>query len=143
MLVEIGWNRVEFESSPQVWGGDFLLRDGVGMINKIRIELNMQESEAQRDNANVVVETDDGIVWQAPFVTISFLQRQMYLSRDVAKDLHNMAPVRFIAIETPHVIVENLLQDTIEDTIDNLMTLGIFESVFVRYSEEQLLKGKK
>src|SRR5688500_544840 len=99
------------------------------MINKIRIELNMQEPESQRDNANVVVETDDGLVWQAPFVTIPFLQRQMYLSRDVAKDSKTMAPVRFVAIETPHVIVENLTQDTIEDTVDNLMTLGIFESV--------------
>jgi hypothetical protein len=102
------------------------------MIKQIRIEMNMQETEAQRDNANVIVETDDGLIWHTPFVTIPFLQRQMYLSRDVAKDLNNMAPVRFVAIETPHVIVENLLQDTIEDTIDNLMTLGVFETVFVR-----------
>jgi len=28
------------------------------------------------------------------------------------------------------VIVDTLDQDTIEDTIDNLMTLGVFESVF-------------
>jgi len=42
-----------------------------------------------------------------------------------------------MAIETPHVIVENLSQDTIEDTIDNLMTLGVFESVFALVSQDE------
>jgi hypothetical protein len=110
------------------------------MIKQIRVEHNLQDTEAQRDNADVLVQTDDGLWWRGFFVTIPFLQRQMYLSRDVAKDSdHRMAPVRFVAIETPHVIVENLLRDTIEDTIDNLMTLGIFEGVFTQYEEAHLL----
>ena len=110
------------------------------MIKQIRVEHNLQDTEAQRDNADVLVQTDDNLWWRASFVTIPYLQRQMYLSRDVAKDSkYAMAPVRFVAIETPHVIVENLLRDTIEDTIDNLMTLGIFEGVFTQYEEDHLL----
>jgi hypothetical protein len=49
-----------------------------------------------------------------------------------------MPLVRFVALETPHVIVEDLLPDTIEDTIDNLMTLGTFESVFILCSDDPL-----
>src|SRR5215475_5491554 len=101
------------------------------MIKRIWAEQSGGEGfDPLRDSADVLVETDDGLMWSASFVTIPFLQRQMETSRDVANDVNNMPLVRFIAIETPHVIVEDLSQDTIEDTIDNLMTLGIFESVF-------------
>jgi len=60
----------------------------------------------------------------------------MQASREVAHDIANMPPVRFVAIETPHVIVDTLDQDTIEDTIDNLMTLGVFESVFTLHHDD-------
>lgn len=83
-----------------------------------------------RDSTDVLVLTEDDELWSASFVTIPYLQRQMQASREVAHDIANMPPVRFVAIETPHVIVDTLDQDTIEDTIDNLMTLGVFESVF-------------
>ncbi len=87
------------------------------------------------DNTDVLVETDDGAIWSVSFVTIPYLQRQMQASKEVAHDIRNMPPVRFIAIETPHVIVDALDRDTIEDTIDNLMTLGVFESVFTLHAE--------
>ncbi len=109
------------------------------MIKHIWLDQN-EGFDPERDSADVLVETEDGLLWSASFVTIPYLQRQMELSRDVAQDEANMPPVRFIAIETPHVIVDNLMKDTIEDTIDNLMTLGIFESVFTSYSEANLFK---
>jgi hypothetical protein len=112
------------------------------MIKRVWIDQTSDESfDPVCDNADVLVETEDGLMWSASFVTIPYLQRQMELSRDVATDVGYMPPVRFIAIETPHVVVESLSQDTIEDTIDNLMTLGIFESVFALYSEEEPFKG--
>ena len=89
------------------------------------------------DSADVLVETEDGLLWAASFVTIPYLQRQMELSREAAQTFPNMPLIRFAAIETPHVIVDNLMQDTIEDTIDNLMTLGTFECVFTLHSEEE------
>ena len=111
------------------------------MIKRVWIEQDAGKGfDPQRDSADVLVETDDDLMWSASFVTIPFLQRQMETSRDVANDVNNMPLVRFVAIETPHVIVEDLSQDTIEDTIDNLMTLGIFESVFVLHSDDELLR---
>ena len=89
-----------------------------------------------RDSTDVLVLTEDDELWAASFVTIPFLQRQMQASREVAHDIANMPPVRFVAIETPHVIVDALDQDTIEDTIDNLMTLGVFESVFTLHHDD-------
>jgi len=100
------------------------------MINRLWIEQNLSESEVQRDNADVLVETENGLRWRAAFVTIPFLQRQMQLNRSFGQDMDSLHPVRFTAIETPHVIVDNLLETTIEDTVDNLMTMGVFESVF-------------
>jgi hypothetical protein len=106
------------------------------MIKRVWTEQQGQEGfDAYRDIADVVVETDDGSMWASTFVTIPYLQRQMSVSRDITANVANMPPVRFITLETPHVIVENLLPDTIEDTIDNLMMLGIFESVFMPHSE--------
>src|SRR4051794_11360906 len=111
------------------------------MIKRVWIEKANEESfNPLADAADVLVETEDGLTWSTTFVTIPYLRRQMELSRDVAKDVNNMPPVRFIAIETPHVIVENLSQDNIEGTIDNLMTLGVFESVFTLYSEDVLIE---
>ena len=51
---------------------------------------------------------------------------------------HNksLAPTPFLALETPHVIVEMLTDDIIEDVIDNLMALGVFESVFAQFETE-------
>ncbi len=110
------------------------------MIKHVWIEQQGHaDFDPQHDSTDVLVETEEGQLWSASFVTIPYLQRQMYLSSDVAEGVNNMPLVRFVALETPHVVVENLLQDTIEDTIDNLMTLGIFESVFVLYSEDQPL----
>jgi hypothetical protein len=118
------------------------MQDGNTMIKRVWVEQNEGKAfNPKRDSADVLVETEDGLMWTASFVTIPFLQRQMELSRDVAKDVNNMPPVRFVAIETPHVVVDDLSQDTIEDTIDNLMTLGIFESVFTLYSEDVPLVG--
>lgn len=106
------------------------------MIKRVWTEQQDQAGfDAYRDIADVVVETEDGMIWRSTFVTIPYLQRQMNVSRDITANVANMPPVRFITLETPHVIVENLLPDTIEDTIDNLMMLGIFESVFVPHSE--------
>lgn len=91
------------------------------------------------DSTDVIVETYDGQMWLSHFVTIPFLQRQMYVSCEVAEDEAQLLPVRFISMETPHVIVENLLPETIEDTIENLITLGTFESVFMPYYAPDLL----
>jgi len=107
------------------------------MIRHIWIEQSGDVDFDPRHNAtDVLVEDDDGGIWAASFATVGYLHRQMETSRAVARDFAGMPTVRFVAIETPHVIVDSLDQDTIEDTIDNMMTLGVFESVFVLQHDE-------
>lgn len=84
-----------------------------------------------RDSADVLVEMEDDELWQAHFVTLVHLQEEMQLSLDVAEQHKNaLAATQFLTVETPHVIVECLTTDVIEDVVDNLMALGVFESVF-------------
>lgn len=93
--------------------------------------------DPKTDSADVLVEMEDNKMWQAHFVTLAHLQEEMQLSLEVARE-HNkaLAPTSFLALETPHVIVEMLTDDIIEDVIDNLMALGVFESVFAQFETE-------
>jgi len=89
------------------------------------------------DSADVLVEMEDDKLWQAHFVTLAHLQQEMRLSLDVARQHQRaLAATQFLALETPHVIVENLTSDIIEDVVDNLMALGVFESVFVQFRND-------
>lgn len=92
------------------------------------------------DSADVLVEMEDNQIWQAHFVTLEYLRRELQLSLDVARAHRRaLAPTPFLALETPHLIVEDLFQDTIEDVVDNLMVLGVFESVFEQCANENEL----
>ncbi len=83
------------------------------------------------DSVDVLVEMEDNALWQAHFVTLAHLRQEMQLSLDVARQHDRaLAATQFIALETPHVVVEQLTLDVIEDVVDNLMALGVFESVF-------------
>lgn len=108
------------------------------MIDRVWIEgTALAGFDPTQDSATVTVKTEDGHLWAAEFVTLPYLAHQMKVSRDMAMSMSPVAaPTPFAAIESPHVIVENLNQDTIEDAIDNMMTLGSFESVFALQVEE-------
>jgi hypothetical protein len=64
------------------------------------------------------------------------LARQMDLSYEVGKGIPYTPPVRYAALETPHIIVPDLERDTIEDTIDNLLALDIFENLFTCVTDD-------
>ena len=89
-----------------------------------------------KDVCDVIVEMEDGILYTAVFVTIDYLHRQMDFSYAMSKQLPDTPPVRYVALETPHVVVANMSRDTIEDTIDNLMTLDVFEAYFTQVNDE-------
>jgi hypothetical protein len=102
------------------------------MIKHVHIERASEpDFDPLRDMSEVIVELEDGFLWSASFATLPYLQRQMILSQQMTEGVRSLVPMRFAVLETPFVITDNLLADTIEDTIDNLMTLGTFESVFV------------
>ena len=61
----------------------------------------------------------------------------MQLGYSVGQQLADVPPVRYAVLETPHIVVENLKRDTIEDTIDNLLALDIFEGLFTLVTEDE------
>ncbi|HEX3050555.1 MAG TPA: hypothetical protein VHP83_07875 [Aggregatilineaceae bacterium] len=109
------------------------------LVKRVWIE---QEPEAgfdpRTDSADVLVEMEDGQLWQAHFVTLGHLRQEMQLSLEVARNHKRaLAPTPFLALETPHVIVDLLVSEIIEDVVDNLMVLGVFESVFSEFLGEE------
>jgi hypothetical protein len=108
------------------------------LVKRVWIEKEPQTAfDPLSDSADVLVEMEDGKLWQAHFVTLEHLRREMQLSLDVAREHRRaLAPTPFLALETPHVIVEVLTNDIIEDAVDNLMALGVFESIFFAFQPE-------
>lgn len=96
----------------------------------------MHHSDANEpDSCDVIVEMDSGKIYTALFITLPYLQRQMQLSFTMSTQLPDTPAVRYAVLETPHVVVDNLERDTIEDTIDNLLTLDVFGGVFTLVTE--------
>ncbi len=93
------------------------------------------EMHREKDACDVLVKMDDGMVYTATFVTMDYLTRQMELNYAVTQEIEDTAPVRYAVIDTPHIILEQLVADVIEDTIDNLLALDVFESYFIRVTE--------
>lgn len=91
---------------------------------------------AEQDACDVIVKMENGGYYTAMFVTLPFLSRQMELSYEVSKELPYTTPIHYAVFETPHVLVSDLTRDTIEDTIDNLLALDVFENLFTRVTEE-------
>jgi hypothetical protein len=97
--------------------------------------IEMHSDAQELDSCDVIVETESGKIYNALFITIPYLQRQMELSFSVGKQLPDAPPVRYAVLETPHIVVDNLNRDTIEDTIDNLLALDVFEGLFTLVTE--------
>ena len=93
------------------------------------------EMHREKDACDVIIRMDDGTVYTATFVTFAYLQRQMELNYQVTRQLPDTAPVRYALIDTPHVMVESLDTGLIEDTVDNLIALDLFETTFTRVTE--------
>lgn len=85
----------------------------------------------------MIIETESGVMYTAVFLTLAYLKRQMDFSYQMSKQLPDAPPVRYAALETPHVLVENCERETIEDTIDNLLALEVFEGFFTRVTEDE------
>lgn len=115
------------------------------LVKRVWIEHEPEVAfDPETDSADVLVEMEDGRLWQAHFVTLAHLKQGMMLSLDVAHQHDRaLAQTSFLALETPHVIVETLDQIIIEDVVDNLVVLGVFESVFAEcLGESELVNCK-
>ncbi|QPC84294.1 hypothetical protein G4Y79_07945 [Phototrophicus methaneseepsis] len=99
--------------------------------DKAWFELNRDE-----DACDVIVRMEDGTVFTAMFATMDYIHRQMNLTYEMTSNFSDTTPVRYAALDTPHIILPELTVDIIEDTIDNLIALDVFESHFTRVTEE-------
>lgn len=93
------------------------------------------ELHREKDACDVLVQMDDGTVYTALFAITAYINRQMDLQFRVTQQLEDTPQVRYCVLDTPHILVEELSHDVIEDTIDNLIALDVFESHFTRVTE--------
>lgn len=103
----------------------------------LNVWIEKHDDEDQSLCCDVIVEMDDGTIYTALFVTLAYIRRQMELSFAMTQQVPDTVPVRYAALDTSHVVVEELTRDVIEDTIDNLLALEVFESVFIRVTEDE------
>lgn len=103
------------------------------MPNRVWIEKHQDAADAR----DVIVEMEDGTIFTALFVTLNYLKRQMQLTHDLCSQIPDTIPTRFSALDTSHILVEDLDRDTVEDTIDNLLAMEVFEGVFTQVTESE------
>lgn len=117
-----------------------LMPSDVCIPTRILIEVRADDPEAR----DVIAELDNGIIYTAVFITPNYLRRQMELTYQLTQQIEDTIPVRFAALDTPHIVVEMLDRDTIEDTIDNLLAMDLFESYFTQVTDspEEEAQGK-
>lgn len=111
--------------------------DGIGSLQMpihVWVESHADDSEAR----DVIVEMEDGMMFTAVFVTPKYLNRQMELTLEACKQVPDTAPVRFATLDTPHIVVEKLGRETIEDTIDNLLAMDVFECTFTQVTDNPI-----
>ncbi len=145
MLGSINVNRC-YKSGPYPSGG-LAAAARAGCLKKVIVmivpELQVPKCvwiellDGSDDACDVIVEMEGGTLYTAVFVTLSYLSRQMDLSYAVGCQLPDAPPVRYAVLETPHILVENTQRDTIEDAIDNLLALDVFEGYFTQVSDDQ------
>lgn len=96
----------------------------------------IEKQDAENDVCDVIVEMEDGIYYTAVFCTPPYLERQMDLTYEVSTSTADTPAVRYATLETPHVFVPHLTLELIEDTIDNLLALDTFGTIFTQVSDQ-------
>ncbi|MEL6149502.1 MAG: hypothetical protein AAFV33_10670 [Chloroflexota bacterium] len=101
---------------------------------KVWIELHQSEYDTPT-SCDVLVQMEDDTIYTAHFVTLAYLRHQMELSFAVSQQMEYTPSVRYAALETPHLLVDEINRDVIEDTLDNLIALDVFEGLFTQVTE--------
>lgn len=108
------------------------------MNYRMPVHVWMETRDSDDGACDVIVEMEDGSYYSALFVTLPYLRRQMELTYDLSLQLPDVPSVRYCTMETPHILVETLSREVIEDTLDNLIALDTFESLFTLVMKEDI-----
>lgn len=101
------------------------------------------EMNDEGDACDVIVRMEDGALFTALFATVSHVLRQMDLTWMVTESIPETRPVRYAVLDTPHIIVDALDRTIFENTIDNLVAQGVFESHFTRVTEDEGIDAQR
>lgn len=106
-------------------------------INNLQIPVNVWiELHADDPDArDVLVKMEDGNLYTSVFVTQNYIKRQMEVTFEFSKHIEDTIPSRFCTLDVPHIVVESLNRDAIEDTIDNLLAMDLFGSAFTQVTD--------
>ncbi len=108
----------------------------VNLLIPKRVWVEMHD-RSECDSCDVIVQMENGAYYTAVFVTLPYLAHQMDLGYEVSKQLPDTSPVRYATLETPHIVMEAMSRELIEDTIDNLIALDTFESLFTQVTDDK------
>ena len=103
---------------------------------KIWIEYHESENDS-KSSCDVLVKIEEGNIYTAHFVTLAHLRREMDLSYAVTRQIDHTPAVRYATLEHPHLLVDDLSRDNIEDIIENLIALSMFGSVFTQVTDDR------
>lgn len=103
----------------------------IQMPVQVWIEIHADDPHAR----DIIVAMEDGTIFNAVFVTPDYIANQMDLTHAFCTQIEDTIPSRFATLDVPHVVVESLERDFIEDTIDNILAMGVFESVFTQVTD--------
>ncbi|MBC7812566.1 MAG: hypothetical protein H7175_15535 [Burkholderiales bacterium] len=90
----------------------------------------------EADSCDVIIEMEDGMMYTALFVTMPYLRRQMDLTFEMSRQMLDTPVVRYVALDAPHILVDSLDRETLEDVIDNLLAQDVFEGFFTQVTDE-------
>jgi len=106
---------------------------GLQFPKHIWIELS---DAPEADSCDVIIEMEDGMMYTALFVTMPYLRRQMDLTFEMSRQMLDTPVVRYVALDAPHILVDSLDRETLEDVIDNLLAQDVFEGFFTQVTDE-------
>ena len=96
------------------------------------------EMHPERDCCDAFVQSEDGCLYSAVFVTPGYIQRQMKLTQEMARlqAEAEATPVAYTVLDMAPIVVETMAHDTLEDAIYHLIAQDIFEGCFTRVCAE-------
>lgn len=102
---------------------------------QIPVQIWVEVHSDDVDARDVLVRMEDGNVYTSLFVTPDYIKRQMELTFELSKQIEDTIPRRFCTLDVPHIVVESLERDVIEDALDNLLAMEVFEGVFTQVTD--------
>lgn len=99
------------------------------------------ELHPEGDCCDAFVHAEDDCLYSAFFVTPAYIQRQMRLTSEMARSQQGATPLTYAVLDLPHLVVDTMARETLEEVIYHLISQDVFEGSFTRVSAEPTSSG--